>query len=109
MREAAAFFKMFLDMDVPRIAVENPVMHGYGLEIVGKPSFGVQPWQHGDPEKKRTMFWTKNLPPLESTNIVTPTASTVHNAAPNPDRSKLRSLTFPGIARAMAEQWGNSR
>ena len=107
MRDGAAFFKYCLSANSPRVAVENPVMHKYAREIVGRgPDFMVQPWMFGHGETKRTCFWTKNLPPLEPTNIVEGREAKVHHASPGKDRWKLRSITYKGIADAMAEQWG---
>lgn len=109
MEEAAEFFRWILDLPVPRVAVENPVMHGHARTIVGRgPDFTVQPWQFGDNEKKRTCFWTRGLPPLTPTSNMdgSTAAASVHRAAPGPNRWKDRSRTFQGLADAMAEQWG---
>ena len=108
MRDAAQLFLAFLNAPVPRIAVENPVMHRYAREIVGRgPDFTIQPWQFGHGEVKRTCFWTKGLPPLTPTNIVEGRTPRVHHASPGKDRWKERSTTLTGIALAMADQWGN--
>ena len=106
MRRAAGFFEACLLARSPRIAVENPVMHGHAG--IRKYDFTVQPWQFGDLETKRTCFWTKGLPPLvpEITEKPDNVQASVHHASPSKDRWKKRSLTFPGLARAMAEQWG---
>lgn len=107
MREACDLFLAFLNAPIPRVAVENPVMHGHARAIIGRgPDFTVQPWQFGDGFVKRTCFWTKGLPPLRPTNIVSGREAAVHKATPGPDRWKVRSVTYPGIARAIAEQWG---
>ena len=107
MRESAEFFRAFLELPVPRIAVENPVMHKYAKAIVGRGhDFTVQPWEHGHGETKRTCFWTKNLPPLLPTNIVEGRNARVHKESPSPDRWKKRSVTYTGIAHAMAIFWG---
>lgn len=109
MREGAAFFLECLDANAERVAVENPVMHRYAREIVGRgPDFTVQPWQFGDPAKKRTCFWTRGLPPLLPTSILTAADARpdCHHASPGPDRWKIRSTTYPGIAEACAMQWG---
>ena len=107
MREACALFLDFLNAPAPRVAVENPVMHGHARDIIGRRAdFSVQPWQHGHGEVKRTCFWTRGLPPLVPTDIVDGRAARVHKASPGPDRWKERSTTLPGIAAAMAEQWG---
>lgn len=109
MRDGAALFLAFLNAPVPRVAVENPVMHRYARDIIGRgPDFTLQPWQFGDDYKKRTCFWTRGLPALSPTsNLDGSTARPeVHHASPGPDRWKLRSKTYPGIAAAIAEQWG---
>jgi hypothetical protein len=104
MEDAAAFFEALLEAPIPRVAVENPIMHRHaGLP---KPSQIVQPWQFGHPETKATGLWLRNLPPLTPTNIVPGREPRVHHASPGPDRWKERSRTLPGIAAAMAEQWG---
>jgi hypothetical protein len=111
MREAAAFFLECLNANAPRVAVENPVMHGHAREIVGRgPDFTVQPWQFGDPAKKRTCFWTRGLPALVPTSDMSAADARAdcHLASPGPDRWKDRSRTYPGIAEAMAAQWGNA-
>ena len=111
MQEAAEFFRWILDLPIPHIAVENPVMHRYAREAIGgeRPSFTVQPWQFGDPAKKRTCFWTRNLPPLVPTSTMTAADARAdcHLASPGPDRWKERSRTYPGLAAAMAAQWGD--
>jgi len=109
MRAGAAFFLECLRGNAEYVAVENPVMHKYARDIVGcGPSFTVQPWQFGDPAKKRTCFWTRGLPPLKPTSDLDGKSAVaeVHSASPGPNRWKERSRTYPGIAKAMAEQWG---
>lgn len=66
----------------------------------------IQPWQFGHGEVKRTCLWLKNLPLLTPTNIVEGRTARVHLMSPGPDRWKERSRFFPGIAAAMADQWG---
>jgi len=115
MEKAADFFAMCLLAPIPLIAVENPVMHRYGKEIINKNIEGivnptiqtVQPWQFGTPEIKATQFWLLNLPPLLPTNIVDGRKPRVHWASPSPDRWKERSRTDKNIAEAMAIQWGD--
>lgn len=106
---AAAFFRLCLEANAPRVAVENPVMHRYARERVGRGAdFTVQPWQFGDDFKKRTCFWTKGLPRLRPTSVLdgSTAVAEVHLAPPGPDRAKARSRTYPGMSRAMAAQWG---
>jgi hypothetical protein len=110
MRAGAAFFLECLRANAELVAVENPVMHKYAREIVGSgPSFTVQPWQFGDDFKKRTCFWTRgDLPALMPTSDLdgSTAVAEVHLASPGPDRWRKRSRTYPGIANAMAAQWG---
>jgi len=110
MEAAASFFLECLEANSPKVAVENPVMHRYAREIIGRgPDFTIQPWQFGDPFKKRTCFWTKGLDPLTPTSTMTAAdaVAEVHLMPPSKDRWKKRSVTYQGIANAMAEQWGS--
>lgn len=107
MKDAALFFRELLLAPIPRVAVENPVMHRYAREIVGRgPDFTVQPWQHGHGECKRTCFWTRGLPPLVPSSIVDGREQRMWKLPPSANRWKARSTTYPGIAAAMARQWG---
>jgi hypothetical protein len=107
MREGAALFLACLNAPIERVAVENPVMHGHAREIIGRRAdFTIQPWQFGHGETKRTCFWTRGLAPLIATDVVAGREARIHKASPGPDRWKLRSVTYPGIAAAMAAQWG---
>lgn len=103
------FFMRFVHADCPRIAIENPV--GIMSTEYGKPSQIIQPWMFGHNETKATCLWLKGLPPLIPTEIVWGVhENRIWRMPPGPDRAKLRSKTFPGIARAMAEQWaGDAR
>ena len=104
---AAEFFKALLDAKVDKIAVENPVPHGHAQEWMGrKYDQTIQPWQFGHGETKRTCLWLKGLPALRSTEIVDGREARIHKMSPGPERGKLRSITYRGIADAMAEQWG---
>ena len=108
MRQGAEFFKIFMDAPVAHIAIENPIMHKYAVEIIGKRQDQIiQPWQFGHGETKATGLWLKNLPPLTPTRIVEGREQRVHRMSPGPDRWKERSRTFKGIADAMAQQWGD--
>lgn len=108
MRDGAKFFKKLLQADIPHIAIENPIMHKYAVEIVGRrQNQVVQPYYFGHGESKATCFWLKNLPELKPTNIVPGREQRLHKLSPSPDRWKLRSMTYPGIAKAIAEQWSN--
>lgn len=87
-----------------RIAVENPI--GIMSTIYRKPDQIIQPWQYGHGEVKSTCLWLKNLPLLTPTNVVEGREQRVWRMGPSPNRSVERSKTYPGIAKAMAEQWG---
>lgn len=102
---AIGFVKALLDAPIERIALENPV--GVLSTRVRKPDQIIQPWQFGHGETKATCLWLKNLPKLVPTKIVEGRTPRVHHASPGPDRWKERSRTLPGIAAAMAEQWGS--
>jgi hypothetical protein len=105
-REALEFVQLLMDAPIPKIAIENPV--GVISTHIRKPDQYVQPWVFGDGETKKTGLWLKDLPLLEPDNIVEGRKPVVHNEPPGPDRWKNRSRTYPGIARAMAEQWGKA-
>lgn len=107
MREAAEFFSECLNANAPYVAVENPVMHKHAREYIGRgPDFTIQPWQFGHGETKRTCFWTRNLPPLRPTLIVEGREQRMWRMSPGADRWKERAKTYPGIAKAIADQWG---
>ncbi len=112
MKEGAEFFLQCLNSNAPLVAVENPIMHKYAREIIGRgPDFTVQPWQFGDDFKKRTCFWTRGLPALTPNSKLDgrTAVAEVHTASPGPDRWRKRSITYPGIANAIAEQWGSTK
>lgn len=111
--EALAFVQYLLNAPIPRIALENPI--GCISTRVRKPTQTIQPWQFGHPESKSTCLWLKGLKPLMPTNILSlpesgrwenQTASGQNKLSPSPDRWKIRSATYLGIADAMAQQWG---
>jgi hypothetical protein len=115
--EGAALFSACWNAPVPRVAIENPVMHSHAKErIENYEPFAqsVQPWQFGsdpkgpDNEKKRTCLWLRGLPKLKPTGTLDGSTArdSVHKASPGPDRWKTRSKFFPGLASAMADQWG---
>jgi len=107
MEAGARFFRLLLDSQIEHVAIENPVIHKYAASIIGRrQDQSVQPWQFGHGECKRTCFWLVNLPLLVSTDVVGGREKKVHRMPPSAERWKLRSLTYPGIARAMATQWG---
>ena len=102
--EALGFVSALLNVDIPKIALENPI--SIISSRIRKPDQIIQPWMFGHGETKATCLWLKNLPVLQATNIVEGRSARVHRLPPGPDRWKERSRTFPGIAEAMAEQWG---
>jgi hypothetical protein len=93
----------FANTDCPKIAIENPV--GIMSSHYRKPDQIIQPWQFGHGETKATCLWLKGLPRLIPTEIVGGREKRIWKMPPGPNRAKERSKTFPGIARAMAEQW----
>ena len=114
--EAKAFFMAFYNANCPRIAIENPTPSKI-FELPPVTQY-VQPHEHGHEFTKRTGFWLINLQPLKPTNIVKPVATWCpsgsyskkhaeqHRGMFTTDRAKNRAKTFPGIAQAMADQWG---
>lgn len=98
------FFMALMNATVKQVAIENPI--GIMSTRYRKPDQIIQPWQFGHGEIKATCLWLKNLPPLVPTNIVEGRRPRVHHEPPSPERWKNRSRTLPGIANAMAEQWG---
>ena len=103
---AIEFCRTILALPIKHIALENPI--GKLSTAIRKPDQIIQPWQFGHPETKATCFWLKNLPNLLPTKVVDGREPRVHFAAPGPDRWKERSRTLPGIAEAMASQWGSA-
>lgn len=101
---AIEFFMALVDAGIERIAIENPV--GIMSTRYRKPDQIVQPWMFGHGEVKATCLWLKNLPLLRPTRIVEGRHPRVHYESPSPERWKNRSRTLPGLARAMAAQWG---
>ena len=104
-RAALRFVQVLLDAPIERIALENPV--SVISTQIRKPDQIIQPWQFGHGETKKTCLWLKNLPLLESTDVVSGRTARVHRESPSSDRWKNRSRSFTGIAKAMASQWGS--
>ena len=109
--EALEFVGRLLDAPIPRIALENPV--SVISSRIRKPDQIIQPWQFGHAESKKTCLWLKGLSPLRPTEVLqnrgrweNQTPSGQNKLGPSPDRWKIRSKTYPGIAHAMADQWG---
>lgn len=90
---------------VPRMAMEQPV--SILSTLWRKPDQIIQPWQFGHGETKATCLWLRGLPMLRPTNVVDGRAARIHRMPPSADRARLRSETYSGIAKAMADQWGN--
>lgn len=111
---AVGFFAELQAVSIPRVAIENPRPGSHVSSFIGKPDQVVHPWMFGHTENKATGLWLKGLPPLVATDDARrlmkdlPKSETdrIHRASPGKDRWKIRSLTYAGIARAMAEQWG---
>ena len=102
--KALEFVRTLFAAPIRRFALENPVSI-ISTEI-RRPTQVIQPWQFGHGEVKATCLWLNGLFPLVPTDIVTGRVARIHHMPPGPDRWKERSRTLPGIARAMAEQWG---
>lgn len=115
----AALFSDLWNAPVARVCVENPIMHRHARERIRNyraPAQTIQPWWFGDKAFKATGLYLRDLPPLIATNRLTPPKpgtpmhkewSAIHRAPPSPDRWAFRSMTFPGVAEAMAQQWGD--
>ena len=104
-QEALEFVRLLMDSPINSIAIENPV--GIISTKIRKPDQVIHPWQYGHGETKATCLWLKNLPRLVPENVVNGRKQRIHKMPPSLDRSKKRSLTYQGIANAMANQWNN--
>lgn len=106
--EAIEFARAFIEAPVPRVCVENPM--SILSKVVRKPEQVIQPWQFGDSYQKTTCLWLKGLPPLVPTKVVDRGEIVIHGgrriARWISNRERARDATFPGIAAAMAAQWG---
>lgn len=119
MYDASIFFAKVWNAPIKHVCVENPTQHRYArmfLEKQGVPRFrqSIQPFEFGDPESKRTCLWLRELPPLKHTKVLplpecgywnNQTPSGQNKLGPSQDRSAIRAKTYPGIAKAMAQQW----
>jgi hypothetical protein len=116
LKDGAEFFKKLCEAPIEKKAIENPIQHKHAVELhgQGKATQYVQPWMFGHMEQKATGLWLYGLPKLKPTNDVKlemmklpkNARERLHYLPPSEDRWKLRSMTYPGIADAMAEQWG---
>lgn len=102
-KQAIEFFMKLVKCGLPKYAIENPI--SIMSTIYRKPDQIIQPWQFGHGETKATCLWLRNLPLLVPTNIVSGRDAKVHKCPPGPERWKIRSRTYEGIAEAMASQW----
>lgn len=112
--KALDFVRKLMDSNIEHIAIENPI--SVISSKIRKPDQVIQPWWFGESQKKATCLWLKNLPLLVPTNKLTPPPpgspedkewSAIHRCPPGEDRAKIRSKTFPGIAKAIAQQYGD--
>lgn len=112
-KDAVDFFMALYNCNISKVAIENPI--GVMSSVFRKPDQVLQPWMFGHGETKGTCLWLKNLPKLiwsdeetlfETVTTVEGREQRLHKLPPSKDRSRIRSQTFPGIAKAMAEQWG---
>jgi hypothetical protein len=115
---ALQFVSQLMEVNIPRIAIENPI--GCISTKIRKPDQIIKPYQFGHDASKNTCLWLKGLPLLRPTQLVEPrlvngkprwanqTDSGQNKLTPSPDRWKIRSETYTGIAKAMAEQWGSA-
>jgi hypothetical protein len=107
MIQAAMFFRKCLAANAAHVCVENPIPHKYAMEIIETDyRQTVQPWQYGHGETKATCLWLNNLPPLVPECVVPGREQRIWKLSPGPERGRLRSITYTGIASAMARQWG---
>lgn len=103
-KEALEFVRKLMNVNIPKTCIENPV--SIISSRIRKPDQIIQPWMFGHGETKATCLWLTNLEPLIATKVVDGRIPAVHRMAPSPDRWKLRSITYQGIADAMANAWG---
>lgn len=114
MMDGCDLFAQLYHAPCKRVAIENPVMHKYAKDYllsawkVPAYTFSLQPWEHGEPETKRTCYWTRGLPDLKPSQIVSGRTPRVHFESPGPDRWKNRSRTLEGVAKAMSLQWSEN-
>ena len=102
-KQAIDFFMACINAPADKVCVENPI--SIMSTVYRKPDQIVQPWQFGHGETKATCLWLKGLPKLVPTNVVDGRESRIHKMPPSKDRGRLRSITYQGIADAMASQW----
>jgi hypothetical protein len=103
-QEALAFVRCLLDAPIPRIALENP--EGKIGSAIRTHDQLIHPWEYGEEEEKKTCLWLKNLPYLQPTKLMAKREQKVWRMGASKRRAQDRSRTYPGIAEAMAAQWG---
>ena len=108
LQKGIEFFNYCLSLPIPSVCVENPIMHKWAkdLSICREPTQLIQPYMFGHTESKATCLWLKHLPKLQPTNVLPYYDQSCWKEPPSELRAKIRSKTYPGIAKAMAEQWG---
>jgi len=104
-KEALDFVRLLMDAPIDRWCIENPV--SVISSVIRQPDCIIQPWEHGHGETKTTCLWLKNLPKLKPSNRVEGREQKIWMVPPGPDRWKIRSTTYEGVALAMGQQWGN--
>lgn len=102
--DAIDFFMRIYNCNIPKVSIENPI--GIMSSVFRKPDQVIQPWMFGHGETKATCIWMRGLTKLTPINIVSGREQRMHKLPPTIDRAKMRSKTYPGIAKAMAEEWG---
>ena len=105
-KEALDFVRLLMDAPIDRWCIENPV--SVISSAIRQPDCIIQPWEHGHGECKTTCLWLKNLPKLKPSNIVEGREQKIHMVPPGPNRWKIRSTPYEGVALAMGQQWGAS-
>ena len=105
-KEALDFVRLLMDAPIDRWCIENPV--SVISSAIRQPDCIIQPWEHGHGECKTTCLWLKNLPKLKPSTIVEGREQKIHMVPPGPNRWKIRSTTYEGVALAMGQQWGAS-
>jgi len=103
-KEALDFVRLLMDSSIDRWCIENPI--SVISSTIRPPDQIIQPWEHGHGEVKSTCLWLKNLFKLKPSNCVEGREPKIHMMPPSPDRWKLRSTTYQGVALAMGQQWG---
>lgn len=103
-QQGASFFMMLVNSIIPKKVIENPI--SIMSSLYRKPDQIIHPWMYGHGETKATSLWLFGVPKLQPSDIVDGRENRIHRLPPTENRSKLRSITYQGIADAMAEQWG---